>query len=200
VNDPHQGPLITRKEAKERGLKRYFEGNCCSRGHLAERRVANRECVECRKLNRNNAYPRNKEKLNFRARESYKENREYYLKKAKKWREENPERKKEYAEGWEKKNKHKRKMYKHNRRAAEAKAEGDFKSDDILRIFDMQRGRCGICSKKRDLSEMHIDHIEPISKGGSNWPRNLQLLCKKCNLSKSAKDQMDYMRELGRLL
>jgi len=200
VSDPHQGPLITRKEAKERGLKRYFEGNCCSRGHLAERRVTNRECVECRKLNRNNAYPRNKEKLNLRARENYKENREYYLKKAKKWREENPERKKEYAEGWEKKNKHKRKMYKQNRRAAEAKAEGDFKSEDILRIFDMQRGRCGICSKKKDLPDMHVDHIEPISKGGSNWPRNLQLLCKKCNLSKSAKDQMDFMRELGRLL
>jgi 5-methylcytosine-specific restriction endonuclease McrA len=200
VSDPHQGPLITRKEAKEWGLKRYFEGSCCARGHLAERRVVNRECVECRKLNRTSACPKNKEKINKKAREKYKENRDYHLKKAKKWREENQDRKKEYSKGWEEKNKHKRKMYKQKRRSAEANAEGEFKPEDILRIFDLQRGRCGICSKKKELKEMHVDHIEPLSRGGSNWPRNLQMLCKKCNLSKASKDQIDFMRERGRLL
>ena len=200
MTDPYQGPLITRKEANCRGLKRYFEGNSCTRGHIAERRVSNRECVECMKITSKKRYPKNKDKMNAKAREKYKENREYHLKKSKRWREENPDRKKKNAAMWEEKNKHKRKMYKQRRRAAEANAEGEFHSDDILKIFDMQRGRCGICSKKRKLKEMHVDHIEPLSRGGSNWPKNLQMLCKKCNLSKSSKDQIDFMRELGRLL
>ena len=94
MTDPYQGPLITRKEAKCRGLKRYFEGNSCTRGHIAERRVSNRECVECMKITSKKRYPKNKDKMNAKAREKYKENREYHLKKSKRWREENPDRKK----------------------------------------------------------------------------------------------------------
>jgi hypothetical protein len=38
--------VISRKEAKERGLKRYFTGKPCKHGHVAERFI-NRICVEC---------------------------------------------------------------------------------------------------------------------------------------------------------
>jgi hypothetical protein len=41
--------------------------------------------------------------------------------------------------------------------------------------------KCG-CA---DLSELHIDHIIPWSKGGETIIDNLQTLCKKCNLHKS---------------
>jgi len=36
----------------------------------------------------------------------------------------------------------------------------------------------------------HIDHVKPISKGGSNWPANLRPACEPCNLRKS--DQWPY--------
>jgi len=40
--------IITRKEAREKGLKRYFTGKPCKRGHVAERYVShNRPCVVC---------------------------------------------------------------------------------------------------------------------------------------------------------
>lgn len=39
--------IITRKQAIERGLKRYFTGKSCKRGHVAERRVVSCECLEC---------------------------------------------------------------------------------------------------------------------------------------------------------
>ena len=39
-----------------------------------------------------------------------------------------------------------------------------------------------------DLSELHMDHIIPIVKGGKTTWENLQTLCAHCNLSKGWKD------------
>jgi hypothetical protein len=38
---------ISRAKAKARGLKKYFTGKPCCRGHVAERRTDNRCCVVC---------------------------------------------------------------------------------------------------------------------------------------------------------
>ncbi len=38
---------ISRKEAKELGLRRYFTGKRCVRGHVAERRVSTGKCTIC---------------------------------------------------------------------------------------------------------------------------------------------------------
>lgn len=46
----------------------------------------------------------------------------------------------------------------------------------------------------------HIDHIEPLSKGGVHELRNLCIACPQCNLRKSAKDPIEFARELGKLL
>jgi Recombination endonuclease VII len=39
--------IISRADAKAQGLKRYFDGSACLRGHVAERGTSNAECVEC---------------------------------------------------------------------------------------------------------------------------------------------------------
>lgn len=44
-----QNPARTPDEAKARGLKRYFTGEPCRRGHVAERDLLH-ACMECRKL------------------------------------------------------------------------------------------------------------------------------------------------------
>ena len=49
--------IITRKQAKELGLKRYFTGKPCKRGHVCERRVRDSKCVECDKLRDNKRQP-----------------------------------------------------------------------------------------------------------------------------------------------
>ena len=40
-------------------------------------------------------------------------------------------------------------------------------------------------SKKEDGVTLHIDHIIPVSKGGTDELSNLQTLCADCNLNKS---------------
>jgi 5-methylcytosine-specific restriction endonuclease McrA len=42
--------IITRVDARSAGLKRYFTGEKCHQGHVAERRVSDHGCVECSRL------------------------------------------------------------------------------------------------------------------------------------------------------
>lgn len=47
---------------------------------------------------------------------------------------------------------------------------------------------CQFCRKYMpDEVGLHVDHIIPVSKGGKSLPSNLQVLCSKCNGSKSNK-------------
>ena len=45
--------VITQAQAEAQGLKRYFTGVPCLSGHLAERYVRGRGCVECKAAPRN---------------------------------------------------------------------------------------------------------------------------------------------------
>jgi hypothetical protein len=42
--------IITRKEAASTGLKLYFTGKPCKRGHIVQRRTSPGTCVECEKI------------------------------------------------------------------------------------------------------------------------------------------------------
>ena len=52
--------------------------------------------------------------------------------------------------------------------------------------------RCTLCGATRDKMMLHVDHIIPRSKGGKTVYENLQVLCMKCNLAKSNKDDTDF--------
>jgi len=52
------------------------------------------------------------------------------------------------------------------------------------KVWRRDEGKCVECSSNENLE---FDHIIPHSKGGANTYRNIQLLCEKCNRSKSAK-------------
>lgn len=55
------------------------------------------------------------------------------------------------------------------------------------RVYQKQGGKCAICGKHFELEDMEADHIKPWSKGGPTIIENCQMLCKECNLKKSAK-------------
>jgi len=77
-------------------------------------------------------------------------------------------------------------MHDRNKRAKRRGAEGKHSAEDIARIWNEQEGLCAICGMPLDGTE-HVDHIIPLSRGGSNWPDNIQLLCPPCNMTKGAK-------------
>jgi hypothetical protein len=51
--------------------------------------------------------------------------------------------------------------------------------------------RCRYCNRSREAVELHVDHIQPVSKGGSNEQSNLCAACIDCNLGKAAIDLFD---------
>jgi ATP adenylyltransferase len=55
--------------------------------------------------------------------------------------------------------------------------------------------RCALCGTTKDQGPLHVDHIVPRSKGGMSTIDNLQVLCSKCNLDKSNRDDTD-LREM----
>lgn len=118
------------------------------------------------------------------ARKAYLENPEKYRQISKEWRERNPEQVR---------------IMDYKRRHRELSAEGSHSAADIRAIHKSQKYRCVYC-KVSTKEEYHIDHIQPLSKGGSNWPSNIQILCPTCNMRKSAKDPVDFAQERGMLL
>ena len=56
--------------------------------------------------------------------------------------------------------------------------------DDVkLFVWKRDNGRCVKCGSR---TKLEYDHIIPVSQGGSNTARNIQLLCETCNRSKGA--------------
>lgn len=60
------------------------------------------------------------------------------------------------------------------------------------RILIEAKGRCALCGRTKHEDQLEIDHIQPISKGGKTIYENLQVLCKKCNATKSNKHNYDF--------
>ena len=63
-------------------------------------------------------------------------------------------------------------------------------------LFGIQEGKCNGCEVLFPFRNMTIDHIRPRSRGGSDAPDNLQLLCAACNSTKSNRTQEDLIGSL----
>ncbi len=111
------------------------------------------------------------------------------------------EKKKIYFAKWSKENRHLLRIKEGKRRALEYGANGEHTHEQAKQILINQNYKCAnclCCIKER--SSRHLDHIMPLSKGGTNYISNIEWLCKSCNLRKNAKDPIDWAPKNGRLL
>ena len=60
------------------------------------------------------------------------------------------------------------------------------------RLYGEQEGVCAGCDTHFPFRVMDVDHMLPRSRGGTDHPDNLQLLCSGCNRSKGGKTMAEW--------
>jgi len=148
-------------------------------------------------------YEENKEKYNKASKERYELKKEEISKQKKEYYNNNKEEHKEWNLNYIKNNEATVREYKHiwyfeNKDECIAKAKvsksnrrmriynngGRFTKKEWLALCDAVDNKCVCCNSDDKLT---VDHIIPISKGGTNYISNIQHLCLLCNLKKGIK-------------
>lgn len=80
------------------------------------------------------------------------------------------------------------------RRARKLNNGGVLSRGIVKKLYTLQDGKCACCGKPLG-EKYHLDHIMPLSLGGENSDRNVQLLLPICNMSKGSKHPDVYRRE-----
>lgn len=182
--------MTPRQQAQRDGLTRYFSGSPCKHGHVAERAVRNRECCECRRLAKIE-WCRNNPDL-VKVIDERRAERKKAI--ALVWRLKNFKRIKETRRLWVARDRAAYNLMCRTKRTKRRHAVGRFTVNNIRLLFKKQHGRC-LCGFNLKLG-YQVDHKTPLSRGGSNWPRNLQLLCTPCNNQKGTKTQKEWLVSL----
>lgn len=68
------------------------------------------------------------------------------------------------------------------------------------RLMRRQSGRCAYCGSRFAAHLFEIDHMDPVSRGGSNDVNNLQVLCRRCNGRKSEQTDAEFRRRFRGLV
>lgn len=214
---------MKRSEAAALGLKFYFTGRRCPKGHIATRYVNGTACTACSSLYRE----KNRAKAAKAAREwrknnpqrqldmsraAYKKNREREIERRRKRYRENIESERAVSKAWRQKNKDI--IYIKNRRYVSENIEANrayWRNSSAKRRAAMSRGMtsrelsswtdaqektcfwCGIDVRKG----FHVDHYIPLSRGGLHEADNLRISCRSCNCRKHNKMPDEFLKDIG---
>lgn len=118
---------------------------------------------------------------------------------SKRWRANNPGKAADMSRRWRAANPEKARVIVLNRVARRRACGGKLSQGIVKRLFKLQCGKCACCGLPLG-NDYHLDHIMPLALGGTNTDDNIQLLRAECNLRKSAKHPVDFMRQKGFLL
>lgn len=165
--------------------------------------------------------PKNRKRATELERKRREKNREHYreldkkrqrTKKRKQWKEKynrkyyatNASELKQYQVEWRQNNKEIFSGYMRQAAMRRKKADGVTTEEqwaDIVEFY-CPENKCLCCKKEFDNNilerKVTVDHIIPISKGGTHWPDNIQPICYSCNCSKGNYHTTDYRPDKGK--
>lgn len=98
-------------------------------------------------------------------------------------------------------------IYESTRRARISGGGGNHTVDEWLAVLETQNYRCNNYYCQADINgkgKAHKDHIQALTKGGTDYISNIQGLCNRCNIRKNAEDwgeflNREYQRWISRL-
>jgi 5-methylcytosine-specific restriction endonuclease McrA len=124
----------------------------------------------------------NADEYNARGRERYRANPEAARRRTIKWRAENPEASRLVN------------LNHQAKRRALLRGAPEVERIDFAEVWRQSAGRCGLCHSKVSPQDGSLDHIQPLSMGGSHTYANVQLACRSCNFRKGARPMGEQLR------
>jgi len=164
------------KENINKRHKKYYENNKESLAEATKRYIKNN--IERVKEYHQKYYANNKALMNEKSKEWYRKNIELRTRQISEWHKNNPL------------TPEKSRTYNNRRRCRKINAEGSFTVKEWKDLCNKYGNKCLNCGIN---GTMTIDHIVPLSKGGTNWISNIQPLCRSCNAKKHT-DIIDYRK------
>lgn len=155
--------LVSRTQAVSEGLPRYFTGEPCKHGHVAERYTASKTCCVC---------------ANAKANATKSKNMAKYSQSSLEWARRNPERAAEYQLRANRKNPGRRNRLTADYRSAKAHRCPAWLSEDDKWMIHEAYVLAATRSKVTGVS-WHVDHIVPLrgtTVSGLHVPWNLQVI------------------------
>jgi 5-methylcytosine-specific restriction endonuclease McrA len=115
-----------------------------------------------------------------------------------KWRQSNLERARATIREWRKNNPEKTRFFDKAKCAKRRSAMGSHTAQDERLQYARQNGNCHWCETPVG-SNFHIDHIIPLSKGGTNNPDNICVACPTCNNRKHCMMPDEWRKRLAEI-
>lgn len=186
---------VIRKKAREyvaKNKEAVYAANKRSRDRNKEKLAADKKAY----YDRIKTDPKWQERQKI-AREENKERKRLY---DEEYRAKTPEKQKEWSEGWRLENKEKVRAIKHTYKVKRRAQEANGVSSKQLAEWSISKAKiCYWCGVKCP-DNYHIDHYQPLAKGGLHELDNLVIACATCNMQKNAKDPYEFAQKVaGRL-
>lgn len=213
---PANAEFFSRHKASSGGL--YPNCKVCKKLYAREERVRNKETHQVRAKA---YYQANAEQVKAKRREYYEQNRESVLRSQETYRAQNKEKvsqgkmrakkakpekykamevryreKNRFAinqrlREWNARNKDKVRVWTRNAQAKRKAVPGSYSLSEIKQMYADQGGLCAYCEGELN-GTYHVDHMLPISRGGTNDWTNLAITCVNCNQRKWTKTTEEF--------
>lgn len=183
---------IKRRDPAQATPEGYTDGLCVTCTKCGQSKPATTEYFGTSELGQYGLRSRCKDCCNRIARDRHLANPEIAAQSTRKWRATHKEQQAEYMRAYKNANPDLIRMISRRCRARQFGAEGEHTITDVKRQYEAQEGKCYYCGVVVG-DTYHVDHIVPLSRGGTDNPDNLVISCPRCNQRKNNRTPDEWL-------